>query len=154
SIGKSRGRITFANVLLVGQVAFSFLLLTVAALFLRSIARAYQIDPGFQTDHLAIVMTNPGQAGYTKPRTKSFYKDVRDRIESLPGIESVSWASNLPLWARIGSGLQIEGREQRSKADIVSTVITTVDLRYFETAGVPIQSGRDFSPTDREDSTP
>ncbi|HEX4592631.1 MAG TPA: ABC transporter permease, partial [Bryobacteraceae bacterium] len=62
--GRSRSRVTFGNALLVGQVAFSFLSLVTAALFLRSIQHAYDIDPGFQTKHLAVFMTNPGQAGY------------------------------------------------------------------------------------------
>jgi predicted permease len=152
--GRSRGRVTLANVLLVGQVAFSFLLLVTAALFLRSIGRAYEIDPGFQTAHLAIVMTNPGQAGYTKPQTKAFYKDARERVARLPGIESVSWASNIPLWARVANGLEIEGREQRSQADKISTVLDTIDTGFFETAGVALESGREFNEHDRENSTP
>ena len=61
-----------------GQVAFSFLLLVTAALFLRSIGRAYQMDPGFQTAQLAVFPTNPGQAGYGKPQTRAFYRDVRE----------------------------------------------------------------------------
>src|SRR5262249_6081309 len=58
TVGKSRTRVDTANVLIVAQVAFSFLLLMTAGLFLRSIARAYEIDPGFQTAHLALFMTN------------------------------------------------------------------------------------------------
>ncbi len=108
--GRSRKRVTLANALLVGQVAFSFLLLVTAALFLRSIGRAYNIDPGFQTAHLAVFMTNPGQAGYGKPQTKAFYKNARERIARMPDVESVSWASNMPLWARTVNGLQVEGR--------------------------------------------
>jgi predicted permease len=154
TVGKSGRRITFANVLLVAQVAFSFLLLVTAALFLRSIKRAYEIDPGFQTKNLAVFMTNPGQAGYGRPQTKAFYKDVRDRVATLPGVESVSWASNLPLWAPIASGLQIGGREQRSKSETISTVVNTVDLNYFETAGVTIDKGREFTQMDQENSTP
>jgi hypothetical protein len=69
---RSRRRITIANALLVGQVAFSFLLLTTATLFLRSIERAYNMDPGLQTAHLVVFMTNPGQAGYAKPQARTF----------------------------------------------------------------------------------
>jgi len=100
TMGRCRRRISLGNALLVGQVAFSFLLLMTAALFLRSIQRAYDIDPGFQPTHLAVFTTNPGQAGYGKPQTKAFYKDVRERVARIPGVESVSWASNMPLWAR------------------------------------------------------
>jgi predicted permease len=154
TVGRHGKRVTIANVLLVGQVAFSFLLLVTAALVLRSIGRAYNIDPGFQTKHLAVFLTNPGQAGYTKARTKAFYKEVRDRVAEMPGVASVSWASNLPLWGQIASGITIEGRQQRSKAEKITTVLNTVDLNYFETAGVAIDRGREFNNHDQEGSTP
>jgi predicted permease len=154
TLGASRSRITLANALLVGQVAFSFLLLVTAALFLRSIQRAYNIDPGFQTSHLVVLMTNPGQAGYGKVQTKAFYKDARERVARVPEVASVSWAANLPLWARAVNGLQVEGRQQRSRADRITAVVNTVDLRYFETARVAIDSGREFTNLDQETSTP
>lgn len=153
-MGRSRNRVSLANALLVGQVAFSFLLLVTAALFLRSIGRAYNIDPGFQTAHLAVFMTNPGQAGYGKPQTEAFYKDVRSRVARNPGIESVSWASNLPLWADAVSGLQIEGRQKRSQAEKIATIVNTVAPNYFGTAGVALDSGREFTNLDQENSSP
>jgi predicted permease len=152
--GRSRRRVTLTNALLVGQVAFSFLSLATAALFLRSIQRAYEIDPGFQTANLAVFTTNPGQAGYGKPQTREFYKGVRDRVASIPGVESVSWASNMPLWARAVNGLHVEEREQRSQADKITTILNTVDHGYFGTIGVPIDRGREFTETDYETSTP
>jgi predicted permease len=152
--GRSQSKVTLANVLLVGQVAFSFLLLVTAALFLRSIGRAYQMDPGFQTAHLAVFMTNPGQTGYGKAQTKNFYREAKERVARLPGVQSVSWASNLPLWARGGSPLQVEGWQQRSQADKITGVVTTVDLDYFETAGVTIDRGRAFTNVDQENSAP
>lgn len=154
SVGRSRRRITLANALLVGQVAFSFLSLMTAALFLRSMQKAYEIDPGFQTKNLAIFLTNPGQAGYGKERTKAFYKNVRDRVERMPGVASVSWALSLPLWGRAVNGLEIEGRPKRSKTDTISTAFNAVDLRYFETMNIPILRGRDFNEMDQEHSTP
>jgi predicted permease len=152
--GRSRKRVSFANVLLVGQVAFSFLLLMTAALFLRSIARAYDMNPGFQTAHLAVFFTNPQQAGYAKPQIKAFGTDVRERVARIPGVESVSWASNMPLWARSVSGLQVEGYQPRSQADKISTIIDTVDTNYFETAGVALEGGREFTHLDQENSVP
>ena len=150
--GRSRSRVTIANALLVGQVAFSFLLLVTAALFLRSIGRAYEMDPGFQTAHLAVFPASPGQAGYGKAQATAYYKDVRERALKVPGVQSVSWASNLPLWARTVTGLQVEGRQQRSRTDQIRTVVNTVDVNYFETAGVAIDSGRAFTDVDQETS--
>jgi predicted permease len=152
--GRSARRITFANVLLVGQVAFSFVSLMTAALFLRSIRHAYEIDPGFQTGHLAIVMTYPGQAGYGKTQTKEFYRVVRERVSAIPGVESVSWATNLPLWGRVAADLEVEGREPRSKNDGISTIVNTVDVDYFNTTGIRVTQGRDFTPMDRDSTEP
>jgi predicted permease len=152
--GRSRHRITFANALLVAQVAFSFVSLMTAALFLRSIERAYEFDPGFQTDRLAVFMTNPGQAGYAMAQTKTFYQEVRNRVSVLPGVESVSWASNLPLWGRMMNGLEVEGRQQRSKADTVTAGVTTAAPGYFQTAGIALVLGRDFTGMDREETRP
>jgi predicted permease len=154
TMGRNQGKVTLANVLLAGQVAFSFLLLVVAMLFLRSIGQAYAIDPGFQTAHLAVFMTNLGQAGYAKPQAKAYYKSVRERVTNLPGVASVSWASNIPLWARTTNGLRIEGRQQRSQADSITTILNTVETGYFETAGVTIDAGRAFASLDQENSTP
>ncbi|HWE00172.1 MAG TPA: ABC transporter permease [Bryobacteraceae bacterium] len=152
--GRGKRRVTFARALMVGQVALSFLLLMTAALFLRSIARAYALDPGFQTAHLAIFMTSPGQAGYDAVRTKAFYKDAAVRVSRLPGVESVSWSSNLPLWARTVSGVEIEGRAQRSQADRIRSIVNTVAPGYFETAGVALLRGRAFTQMDRDASAP
>jgi putative ABC transport system permease protein len=154
TVGRSRSRVSLANVLLAGQVATSLLLLVVASLFLRSIEREYTIDPGFQTAHLALFMLYPGQAGYNEQRTNQFYKDARDRVVGVPGVSSVTWASNLPLWGRKQTGIVIEGQEQRAKSEAISAVVNTIDLDYFSTMGIPFREGRAFTQDDRDISTP
>ena len=154
SSGRSHGRVTLANALLAGQVAVSLVLLVVASLFLQSIEHEYIIDPGFQTKHLALFMLYPGQAGYDRVRTEQFYKQELDRIGRIPGIASVSWASNLPLWGRKETGIAIEGQEARKKSEAISAVVDTVDLNYFSTMGIPLVEGRDFSENDRDISAP
>lgn len=152
--GRSARRITVANVLLVSQVALSFLLLVTAALFLRSIQQAYEIDPGFEADHLAIFITNPGQAGYDGAQTKAFYRDVAERVARLPGAQSVAWASNMPLFARPVGGLHVDGRPRQSPSDSSTTIVNTVSRGYFQTSGVAIEKGREFTNDDRPASIP
>jgi putative ABC transport system permease protein len=152
--GRTRGRINLANALLAGQVSISLVLLVVAAMFLRSIQHEYTIDPGYQTKRLALFMLYPGQAGYDQTRTEQFYKQARDRVSSVPGIASVSWASNLPLWGRKETGVVIEGQEQRKKSEAISAVVDTIDLDYFSTLGVHFVKGRDFTQDDRGSSAP
>jgi len=153
-VGRSRGRLSLANTLLASQVAVSLVLLVVAALFLRSLQHEYTIDPGYQTKQLALFMLYPGQAGYDQTRTEQFYKQARDRVAAAPGIASVSWASNLPLWGRKETGVVIEGQPQRKKSEAISTVVNTVDLNYFPTLGIPLLEGRDFTQEDRDISIP
>jgi hypothetical protein len=99
-------------------------------------------------------MTYPGQAGYGKTQVRAFYKDARERVAGLRDVESVSWASNLPLWNKAANGLQVEGRQQRSQADKITTIVNTVDRNYFQTAGVVLVRGREFTNVDQETSTP
>jgi predicted permease len=152
--GRSRGRLTFGNALLAGQVSVSLVLLVVAAMFLRSIQHQYTIDPGYQTRHLALFMLYPGQAGYDRSRTEQFYRQARARVSGVPGVASMSWASNQPLWGRKAIGVVIEGQEQRRKSEAISAVLNTIDLDYFSALDVPFVQGRDFTQDDRDNSAP
>jgi predicted permease len=152
--GRSRGRLNLASTLLAGQVAGSLVLLVVAAMFLRSIRHQYTIDPGYQTSHLALFMLYPGQAGYNQARTEQFYNQARGGVSGLPGIASVSWASNLPLWGRKQTGIVMEGHEQGKKSEAVSAVVNTIDVDYFSTLDIPLVKGRDFTRDDRNSSAP
>lgn len=154
AVGHSARTVTVRNTLLVAQVALSFVLLATAALFLRSIQQAYLIDPGFQSDRLATFIAHPGQAGYSDAQSRAFYRDVRTRLEGTPGVEAASWSANMPLWARPVTGLHIEGRQQRSRIETVSTIVNTVDRHYFKVFGIAIDQGREFSELDQAASTP
>jgi predicted lysophospholipase L1 biosynthesis ABC-type transport system permease subunit len=107
--GHSRRTVSFANVLLAGQVAFSLVCLVTATLFFRSVQRAYTIDPGFQSNRLALFMMNPAQSGYSDARVKAFYRVARDRVANLPGVVAASWASGLPFWNTPSRSVLIEG---------------------------------------------
>jgi macrolide transport system ATP-binding/permease protein len=154
TVGGGPRRVFVVNVLLVGQVALSFLLLITAALFVRSIQRAYEIDPGFEPSRLAVFITTPGQAGYTDAQVRNFYRQVRERVDGLPGVDSVSWASNMPLFARPLSGLRVEGQPGDTTSEASSTIVNTIDRGYFSTAVSPIVSGREFMEIDTVSSTP
>ena len=152
--GRSLRRIGLANALLAGQVAVSLTLLVVAALFLRSVEYQYTIDPGFQTKHLALFMMYPGQQGYDRARIEQYYKEVRERLDRLPGVVSASWAANLPFWEQAQTGITIEGQEQRKKSEALSTVVNTIDPGFFETMNIPLLRGRTFTEDDRAESDP
>jgi predicted permease len=152
--GQRRRTFGLANLLIVGQVALSLVALVTAVLFLQSSRTAAQVDPGFDTTHTAIMLVNPGQAGYTGDRVLQFYRDASTRLASVGGIHSTSWASNLPLFGGISRSVFIEGRENDTRASGILTLFDIVDPGYFGTAGIAFVSGRDFTPADRAGSMP
>ncbi|MGH9139928.1 MAG: FtsX-like permease family protein, partial [Vicinamibacterales bacterium] len=152
--GLGRGRVTFANALLAGQVALSLVSLTTAGLFLRGIERAYRIDPGFDAGHLALFMLNPEQAGYSQVRTKEFYRDLRETLSHIPNVAAASWASNLPFWSTPSRTLLIEGREELKRSERPVAIVNTVDLAYFSAMQIPLLEGRDFNANDGDGSAP
>jgi putative ABC transport system permease protein len=109
AIGGTRRRMTLGRLLLVGQVALSFVALVTAGLLLRSVQQAYRIDPGFESRRLAIVLVGIGQAEFDRARTERFHQEVRTRLSALPGVTAVSWATTMPLFARATQSLTIEG---------------------------------------------
>lgn len=154
ALGRGRRRLALRSTLVVGQVAFSLFSLIVAGLFLRSIAQAHAVSLGYETQSLAVLSINPGQGGYDRARGEQFYREVRDRVATLSGVTSVSWASNQPLWASVYRSVFIEGRPQQDESEAILTLVNTVDLDYFRTSGIGVIRGRDFTDADREAALP
>ncbi len=148
--GRQRKRFGMANLLIVGQVALSVVALVTAALFLRSSQAAARIDPGFDTEHVAVMTENPGQAAYDQGRAEQFYREVAERLTSQPGMKSVAWGSNLPLFGFALRSVFIEGQDPAAPA--LLTIPIEITPGYFTTAGIPILQGRDFTAADRADA--
>jgi predicted permease len=140
------------HALVVSQMALSLAALVAAALFLRSIQQAYAIDPGFDASKLAVLSVNPQQARYDQPRTERFYREVRERLSGVRGVESISWATNQPLWAKIYRRVALDGQVQQDGTTSVLTLVNTVDVGYFKTLGVALRRGRDFTTSDRPET--
>jgi len=152
--GRRRRRFGLGNLLIIAQVAFSLVALITAALFLRSSRAAAQIDPGFDTDHVALMLVSPGQGGYDPDHSQQFFQAVSARVGVLPGVRNVSWASNLPLFGGLSRSVFIEGHEQDKQMAGILTLVNAVDPGYFETTGIAILEGRDFTAADRAGSVP
>ena len=152
--GRSRRGVSLANALVVGQVALSLVALIAAGLFARSIQQAYAIDPGFETEHLAVLNMSPSQRGFDQGRAEQFYRDVRARVATIPGVERVSWASNLPLFGGFLRSVFIEGREQDPENSAILTLTNNVDLEYFDAMDIARLRGRDFTEVDRTGAQP
>ena len=149
--GRSRRGIALGNALVVGQVALSLVALVAAGLFLRSLGAAYRIDPGFETEKLAVLIVNPGQAGYDRARGEEFYRQVKERVERIPGVRSASWAANAPLFGGMSRTVILEGQDTNQSAGQL-VFSNAVAPNYFASTGITLLRGRDFVDADREGS--
>ena len=135
----------------VTQIAASFVLLAGAALLMRSLLVLQATDPGLDTRILAIdlPLMKLGDEGRT------FYREVRQRIEALPGVASVAMGSTVP-WRDVGGlTLQFTIEGQRGAVDEKPRAgVRSASPGYFATAGIPIVAGRDFNEADRNGSEP
>ncbi len=156
--GETAGRHTrwSRTSLLVAEVALSFMLLVGAGLLVRSMMRLQQIDPGFRADGLTIfTLALPG-ARY--PQTADVvrgFDQIAERLAVAPGVQSVARISGLPLGP--SENVQDFTRVDRpapAPGTAPSALYRVVDAPYFQTMGIPILSGRAFSPSDRAGNPP
>ncbi|HEX2224945.1 MAG TPA: ADOP family duplicated permease, partial [Thermoanaerobaculia bacterium] len=138
-------RFSLRNLLVVGQVAASLVLLIGAGLFLRSLGRLEGIDPGFDTDQVLLVPLDLESLGYEPPQLQAFYDRLAADVARLPEVSAVSVAETVPLgFERSSVTIQQPETGQQEKVDY-----NVVSPDYFRTLGIPLLGGRDFGPQDR-----
>jgi predicted permease len=124
-------------------VALSLVLLVGATLFLRSLQNATSIDIGMRADNILLLAFDPKLQQYSKEKSTQFLDQLRDRVTALPGIKTVSYLDSIPL--SIG-GTNFDLRvADKADAKTSNADIYNVGERYFETVGVPLLQGREFS---------
>ena len=141
--GESGGRRRTRNLLVIGETAFSFILLIGAGLLGRSFLRLQQVDLGFNPSHVLTAGMSLPRTKYSKPEQwLGFYGPLVDRLKAQPGVDSVTAALPLPLsGGGLNFGFQVEGRAAAAGAD-QSANYTAVLGDYFRVLGVRLVSGR------------
>ncbi len=150
-----RGRRRAQRVLVVSQLAASFMLLIGAGLLTRSLMRLYAVNPGFDLEHV-LSLQAPNFAQQTPERLRQFSDDVIERVKGEASVKNAAMASAAPLAGSFPQ--QREFRIDGADADAISsgprTVSRVVSRSYFETIGTPLKAGRSFQPTDTRASPP
>jgi len=125
-----------------GQIAICFVLLIGAGLCLRSFAALSVANPGFDAKDLVVIPLELN--GHTRPTeglTGPFYQELAQRLESLPGIHSVSFAEYFPMLTGGASASipveQIEGYVPQ-KDEFIVVEFGLIGPKYFETMGIPL----------------
>ncbi len=144
--GSSGGRGRIRSALVIAEVGLSLVLLIGAGLLVKSFAQLMHVDPGFAPEHLLVFSVGlPSSA--SPVQQDAFYKQVVDRLQVLPGVQSAGAVSRLPLSGGNSSrSFTIPGSDRKDYlADIrVSTP------SYFHAMGIPLLQGRNFTGHDDE----
>jgi predicted permease len=134
--------------LVAGEVALSLVALITAGLFLRSLAAARRIDPGFATSHLLSFSLDVGLYGLDKAHGEQLYRSIREQVATLPGVEAVALAEAGPLQPSLIRSVFLEGAENPDSGLLVQ--VDAIDPAFFRTVAVPIVAGRGFTDGDRK----
>ncbi|MEW6207688.1 MAG: ABC transporter permease [Acidobacteriota bacterium] len=151
----SGGRRRLRSLLVVAEVALALVLMVGAGLMVKGFARLIDNQKkGFDAQNVLSMRVALTQTRYPEsPRVADFYKQATERLTVMPGVVSASAASYVP-----GSGnwdtvdFLIEGRPAPARGEKQSASFLAVAPRYFQTLGIPLNRGRDFSAIDGPDS--
>ena len=144
-VAGGKGKRRWRSALVVVQVAVSTLVLVGMGLCQRSLHNLRHADPGFSARNLVGMTIYPGQEGYSEPRAKELYGNLRRSVSALPGVEAVTLASNLPLVGLSQTPVQFAGEDKK-----ISIGSIVVDTDFFSTFRYRILDGRVFNSSDRE----
>jgi predicted permease len=140
-------RFSARNVMVVGQIALSLMLLSTGGLFARGSLKAAAADPGFSYDRQLIVQLDPTLVQYNEARGRTIYRDTLARVRQLPGVAAVGMASAVPFGDfHEGHALErVGGPARPDLAARVNAAFRIVGADYFRALNLPMVRGREFT---------
>lgn len=151
-----RSRFRLRNGLVVAQVALSLTLVVVAFLFLRALAAAASIDPGFSTANVEIATLDVSLSGYRGQQAVRLAERLEERARAIPGVISVATSRMIALQGGgFGMGaFRVPAVPGPREDGTWSPDWNVISPDYFETIDMPLVAGRRFSPADRDGAPP
>ena len=151
--GGSKGN-RLRGLLVIGEVAVSFVLLIGAGLLINSFFHLRNLEPGFRADHLLTMKVDLSEVKYPdRERRAAFFDEVIRRVRALPGVQSAAVAGNLPLTYNGDSmNISVEGVPDPPPDQRPDVIFRAIGPGYFGTMGISIIRGRDFTDQDKADS--
>ena len=144
-------RLVARKVLVIVEVALSLVLLAGAGLLLKSFARLQSVEPGFDPQNVLAVRLSLPKAHY--PRRENlvrFYDALRQRVETLPGVESVGVINSLPLSGVFASvDFTIVGRTF-AREEVPEAQFRVINPGYFRAMRISVIAGREFTEADTD----
>ena len=148
----SRSAARFRTSLATVQIGLSMVLLVSAGLFTKSLYNISRVELGLEIDHLVTFGISPARNGYPPEPSRALFERLEDELGALPGVTGVT-ASRVPLLAgsNWGSRVRVEGFDAGPDTDTGSRY-NEVGPGYFGTLGIPLMSGREFTPSDVDEA--
>jgi predicted permease len=144
--GGARRLFSRRNVLVMGQLSLSLMMLSAAGLFVRSAMRAANVEPGFSLDREALAEVDASLVNYDETRGRQVYSAVRDRLRQTPGVQSVAMAATVPFgMLGLGKSVTEAGVAVSKDHPAVNARFNIVTDEYFQTLGIPVLRGRPFA---------
>src|SRR5881397_1165660 len=140
--------------LVVVQIAFSLVLITAAALFIRGAGKAASVDTGLKPGASYVLEVDASLAGYEPKRAQELYRNLNEKLAALPGVEHASICSIVPFGMfelsrkvqRAGFNLPPDARPATAADGLAFDVSwNSVGADYFSTVGLPVIRGRVFT---------
>jgi len=117
------------------QVALSLLLLIIAGLFARSVARAAHVDAGFETERTAMIALNLGSSGYSEAQARGFHRRLSERVTGYDGVRYVVPTDRvrLDIYGSQAADLLIATPDRGTIEDVVQ--VAHIAPEYFAALG-------------------
>jgi len=145
----TRGAVQFRSSLVTAQIALSMALLIGAGLFVRSLLNVSRVNLGLSIENVVTFSVSPERNGYTREQSRQFFQRAEESLGAIPGVTGVT-ETMVGLLAGNSWGNDVEVDGWKSGPDIDSNSrFNEVGAGYFKTLGVPVLSGREFTPSDR-----
>ncbi len=141
------------HVLVVAQIAISFLILVAAGLFVRTLNKLHSVQLGYARENILLFSLNARQAGHRDPEIATFYADLRKRFESIPGVSSATLSQSSIINAG-RAGQAIRGPMKIGAVPIEDARVLAAGPRFLTTMQIPILAGREIDDRDQPGSTP
>ena len=134
------------NAIIVAQLALSLVLLVAAGLFTRALNDGARVDPGFEPNGVATAYFNAESWGYDSTRAQRFFRALRERVGTMPGVTAASYTDILPLTMSNSDDFVRPDGPGRDNDGIprIRVGVSAIDPGYFEVVGIPIRLGRPF----------
>ena len=139
------------HVLVVAQIAMSFVILVAAGLFVQTLNKLHSVQLGYARENILLFSLNARQAGHRDPEIATFYADLRKRFEAIPGVSSASLSHSSIINAG-HAGQTIRGTMKIGAITVDGARVMVAGPSFLTTMQIPVLAGREIDDRDQPGS--